>query len=879
MNINDQNHAGVPKAPQPHPVRNPRDFVRQQVQETVTKTISAAAEQDIRRNHEALMKFFADADKQTPDQSTAGQQTDGTPLFTPTLFTPELSEPLSIIGEGEEEPLQTDTPVPSAFASFVSEDAPTASPAADPASELRAMVTAAISEEEPPPPSPAEHVTVDDSALPITMIQTDPPEDAEKTASVTPCNTGSRRILRTAAVVLLSLLGVLLLAFGTLTGILFFESRSQTVDLDERPTLGLIETNPLFSSLTAYSMTPDDIDTSAIADKSIDLVFWGFLRRTAEIAVRDLTPPAVSVYRITQPIGFVPDPQLCVQSCQDKTEVVFAFESDPDTQSTGEKTVNLHVTDKGGNTTVVPVTVRVQSNADSEPIHVEFGTREDGILAALSDGRPTLTDFDLSVIDITATGDYYVTGTNRGDETSRYITHVILRDTKPPVGRPHSFTCAAADMTDDRMLPPEKFVTEISDASPVTLSFKLAPDYRKYETQEIVVTATDEAGNATDFFCQLQLLDIPDAITVECGTPTEDFYSDLFQKVPEDDRPKPLTAFDSASILPGDHTIALRGKYSTLSVRVTARDTVPPTLTVNPVIAYVGSLPDASAFVSEVKDATEVTLSYLNTPDVSSEGTRNVTVVATDAGGNKTKAETTMTVLLDTKPPVFSGIQTIYAQENSTISYRKNVSAYDNADGAVAVKVDASSVDVTKSGTYVITYTATDKAGNVATQKAYVIITGANLTTINMYADQVLNAILTPGMTDRQKASAIYTWCVGHLRYSTSTSHLMGKYLQAAYSGFVTRAGNCYTYYAVASALFTRAGIENLEIQRVKPNNPHYWNLVKIDGSWYHLDTCPKMKKYPIKAFLLTDSQVAEYSRTQAENYYAFDASLYPATP
>jgi transglutaminase/protease-like cytokinesis protein 3 len=188
-------------------------------------------------------------------------------------------------------------------------------------------------------------------------------------------------------------------------------------------------------------------------------------------------------------------------------------------------------------------------------------------------------------------------------------------------------------------------------------------------------------------------------------------------------------------------------------------------------------------------------------------------------------------------------------------------------------------VDITKVGKYSVIYTATDKAGNTATQSALVYVTGANEASLTLYADEILAVITTPGMTDTQKASAIYTWCVGHLRYSTSTSHLMGKYIEAAYSGFTKHIGNCYTYYAVASVLLSRAGIENIEIQRNNPHAPHYWNLVKIGGNWYHLDTCPKWKSHPIKAFLLTDWQVKQYSLYEVEGYYSFDASLYPATP
>ena len=86
-------------------------------------------------------------------------------------------------------------------------------------------------------------------------------------------------------------------------------------------------------------------------------------------------------------------------------------------------------------------------------------------------------------------------------------------------------------------------------------------------------------------------------------------------------------------------------------------------------------------------------------------------------------------------------------------------------------------------------------------------------------------------------------------------------------------------YYAVASALLTRAGIENMEIQRDNPASPHYWNLVKVNGCWYHFDTCPHYSGHWLQSFLLTDAQVRAYSEYEVPGYYSFDPSLYPATP
>ena len=103
--------------------------------------------------------------------------------------------------------------------------------------------------------------------------------------------------------------------------------------------------------------------------------------------------------------------------------------------------------------------------------------------------------------------------------------------------------------------------------------------------------------------------------------------------------------------------------------------------------------------------------------------------------------------------------------------------------------------------------------------------------------------------------------------------------MRAAYSGFVNGRGDCYVYYAMSRALLDGAGIENMKICRDNPAKPHFWNLVNCGDGWYHFDTCPHYKNYPLEAFMLTDREVEEYSKNCVEEYYSFDKSLYPATP
>lgn len=667
------------------------------------------------------------------------------------------------------------------------------------------------------------------------------------------------------------LLGLVLAVFGVLCALLFHFSPPQTVDLDKTVTLGILETNPIFACLTDAEPSPDTIDTSKIGEQQIHLTFFGFLGRTVPVSVRDLTLPAVTPYRMTVGVGTVPQPSDCVLLCEDKTDVTHKFAETPDTSTPGEQTCILLSTDAGGNTvqTEVPLTVL----ADGCTQNIEFGTDADAIAALLTDAYPAYPTLDMTALDTAVCGTYRVIAQTKAE---RAILSLVLSDTTPPTGRTHNF-----NLLSGTTLTPEDFVTNIKDASPVTLSYKTAPDYESLAPQTVVVEAADPHGNTAEFSCALQIWNISNALTAECGIALDDLRETLFteMRAAGADLPTFDRSFDPSTLAPGTYDVRLHGKYSTPTVSLTMVDTVAPVLKTAPVTAYIGHTLTPDKLVAELTDATEVTLSFKKEPDTSKAGTVSVTVIAEDEGGNKTESTSAVTVIADTAAPVIYGIKTIYAQQNGTVSYRSGISAYDNADGNVSVKVDASRVDVSKIGKYTVIYTATDKAGNTATQSAAVYVTGANQASVNLYADEILAVITTPGMTDTQKASAIYTWCVGHLRYSTATSHLMGKFLEAAYSGFTSHIGNCYTYYAVASALLTRSGIENIEIQRDNPNAPHYWNLVKIGGNWYHLDTCPKWKNHEIKAFLLTDWQVRQYSINEVEGYYSFDASLYPATP
>jgi len=143
-------------------------------------------------------------------------------------------------------------------------------------------------------------------------------------------------------------------------------------------------------------------------------------------------------------------------------------------------------------------------------------------------------------------------------------------------------------------------------------------------------------------------------------------------------------------------------------------------------------------------------------------------------------------------------------------------------------------------------------------------------------ADSILKNIIADGMNTREKAYAIYNYMVDNMRYSGVTKE--GDWVSGAYTALSTNKGNCYGFYSGSRALLQRANIESVEVISIEKD--HYWNLVNIDGSWYHFDTT---SGWGGERFLLTDKELSEYNyyNTDIELNltYNWDRNLYPKTP
>ena len=325
--------------------------------------------------------------------------------------------------------------------------------------------------------------------------------------------------------------------------------------------------------------------------------------------------------------------------------------------------------------------------------------------------------------------------------------------------------------------------------------------------------------------------------------------------------------------VPGDHEVVIQVDGEKYTSVLHIQDTIPPEVQVRDIEGFAVLPREAEDFVAEVEDATEVTMAFREEPDLTLIGAQQVEIVFTDAGGNETVKTAQLILHEDTEPPVIQGARDIVIYKGDSVSYRKNVTVEDNCPEGLQLTVDNSSVNLEEAGVYPVVYTAVDAAGNTASVTVQLTIIDRVYTVeeVNALADAVLASIITPEMSDRDKALAIYNYIrrnVGYINYSEK-----GDWVQAAYEGLAKRQGDCYVYASTAKALLTRAGIKNMDIAKIPTRREHYWNLVDVGDGWYHFDTTPRTDHTVF--FMWTDAELMAYSALHY-NCHNYDRTLYP---
>lgn len=118
---------------------------------------------------------------------------------------------------------------------------------------------------------------------------------------------------------------------------------------------------------------------------------------------------------------------------------------------------------------------------------------------------------------------------------------------------------------------------------------------------------------------------------------------------------------------------------------------------------------------------------------------------------------------------------------------------------------------------------------------------------INNELKRILNSIISTNMSDFDKVKAINKYLIDRYQYDYSLVS------NNAYTALTTGKTTCQGYAMTTYKMLKLAGLENRIITGTLNGVAHGWNLVKVDGQWYHLDITNNDSTNSSKYFLKSD--------------------------
>lgn len=151
------------------------------------------------------------------------------------------------------------------------------------------------------------------------------------------------------------------------------------------------------------------------------------------------------------------------------------------------------------------------------------------------------------------------------------------------------------------------------------------------------------------------------------------------------------------------------------------------------------------------------------------------------------------------------------------------------------------------------------------------------------YADaaavQIISKIITPDMTDEEKEKAIHDYIVRNTKYDSENynNKTIPKESYSPYGVLVLGYGVCQGYAEATQMLCEKAGLTcqvvHGEANSLEQWGGHAWNLVQINGKWYHLDTTwddptpDRGNRIEYDYFNLTDEEIGADHRWDKTKY------------
>ncbi len=163
-----------------------------------------------------------------------------------------------------------------------------------------------------------------------------------------------------------------------------------------------------------------------------------------------------------------------------------------------------------------------------------------------------------------------------------------------------------------------------------------------------------------------------------------------------------------------------------------------------------------------------------------------------------------------------------------------------------------------QAGRYFLMAYIKDTANKVVNWQSQVFLTAnasdVQTTTVAGKVKWIVQNYTNSGMDDTEKARALHNWLIANAEYDYRSSpyfHADGVLLYGK--------GVCQSYAQAYVLLCTEAGIPCLYVTGTAGGGPHGWNVVFIDGTWWHVDCTwddPGGSSPRYTYFMKTDAQM-----------------------
>lgn len=168
------------------------------------------------------------------------------------------------------------------------------------------------------------------------------------------------------------------------------------------------------------------------------------------------------------------------------------------------------------------------------------------------------------------------------------------------------------------------------------------------------------------------------------------------------------------------------------------------------------------------------------------------------------------------------------------------------------------------------------KSAKIIGQQSY-LMTPEQAAYVEMNAQEIVATIEKKARTDVEKIKAVNDYIVANTAYTEQTKSSP----HSAYTVLAEHGGVCQGYALLAHTLLQKLGFETKYIVGYVGQEGHAWNLIKLDGQWYHLDTTwndpvPDRKgAIRYQYFLVDDRTMARDHTWIANDYPKATSTLY----